>query len=247
MPDDLEFRSFADMALDYALGSLSQAELQHFETALARDPDLKAEIDAWAAPFTARAQKAMTPVILPAALRARLAALEKPKAPPPAPFSPVDQVAPPVAPPIRNPVRERWGLFQAATFGLLAALFVLWAVERFISPGSGVEGYRATIAATDQSLLVEAAYFPNDSALMLDRKTGAAQAGRVFQLWLMAGDVATSLGVLPDAPRARFAVDPALADKFQGSVLVISDEPAGGSPTDAPSGAILAQGPLQLP
>jgi anti-sigma-K factor RskA len=69
----------------------------------------------------------------------------------------------------------------------------------------------------------------------------------VLELWLIEGDAApVSLGVLPEAPQARVPLDRALAARIAaGALLAISDEPEGGSPTGAPTGAVLAAGPVQ--
>jgi anti-sigma-K factor RskA len=60
-------------------------------------------------------------------------------------------------------------------------------------------------------------------------------------LWLIAGNNApVSLGVLPDAGAVTLMVAEALAVQLAGGTLAISDEPDGGSPTGAPTGAVLA-------
>ena len=53
-----------------------------------------------------------------------------------------------------------------------------------------------------------------------------------------------SLGVLPQDAASRITLPEALRGKLVGSVLAISDEPEGGSPTGAPTGAVLATGEL---
>jgi anti-sigma-K factor RskA len=51
-----------------------------------------------------------------------------------------------------------------------------------------------------------------------------------------------SLGVLPASALAVVSVPEALRTATIGGTLAISDEPVGGSPTGAPSGAVLAVG-----
>ena len=66
----------------------------------------------------------------------------------------------------------------------------------------------------------------------------AAPAGQVQELWIIAPDAApVSLGLLQEASLA--VPYPTLP---QGWTLAVSLEPAGGSPTGAPTGPVLAAG-----
>mgnify|MGYP000881567588 CR=1 FL=1 len=81
--------------------------------------------------------------------------------------------------------------------------------------------------------------------MRLNRLEGAPATGRSLELWLIAGNEApVSLGVLPQDAASRITLPAALRGKLVGSVLAISDEPEGGSPTGAPTGAVLATGEL---
>jgi anti-sigma-K factor RskA len=71
-------------------------------------------------------------------------------------------------------------------------------------------------------------------------------AGRSRELWaLPTGGAPVSLGLLPKSGRVRVALDDrqraALAVSTQ---VAVSDEPQGGSPTGAPTGAVLGVAPL---
>ena len=107
-------------------------------------------------------------------------------------------------------------------------------------------GLRAEIAAEDGSLVVQVAYDPADpDALQISRPSGAAAPGRALELWLIAGEAApVSLGVLPEDRDGRVAVPEALRPLLAQAVLAVSDEPEGGSPTKAPTGAVLGAGPV---
>lgn len=78
----------------------------------------------------------------------------------------------------------------------------------------------------------------------------AAPAGRSYELWAVAGDAApVSLGVLgaagSDGPAIRLAPGRLPAGLLRpGIVLAVSLEPAGGSPTGAPTGPVLFTGIL---
>jgi anti-sigma-K factor RskA len=76
--------------------------------------------------------------------------------------------------------------------------------------------------------------------LVIERVAGAAaESGRDHELWLILGEAApVSLGLLGETTRI------AMADLPEGAVLAISLEPEGGSPTGAPTGPVLALGPL---
>jgi anti-sigma-K factor RskA len=102
----------------------------------------------------------------------------------------------------------------------------------------------AAIVPTGKGAPIAAAY---DAASATVRIAGGVDvpAGHSAQLWAIHGaDAPRSLGVIPAGP-ARVvvpaAVRPALAAE---TVLAISIEPAGGSPTGLPTGPVVATGKL---
>jgi anti-sigma-K factor RskA len=106
--------------------------------------------------------------------------------------------------------------------------------------------YVAQIAAEDGSLVVQAVYDDATGTLFVDREAGGAAPGRALELWLIAGeDAPVSLGVMPQDAQAILRVADDLRGRVAGAVLAISDEPEGGSPTGAPTGDVLAVGPVQ--
>ncbi len=104
--------------------------------------------------------------------------------------------------------------------------------------------YLAEIAAEDRGLVVEARFDPAAGEIGINRIAGAAVTGRVLELWLIAEGAPgpVSLGVLPTSALAVVSVPEALRTAMIGGTLAISDEPLGGSPTGAPTGAVLAVG-----
>ena len=106
--------------------------------------------------------------------------------------------------------------------------------------------FTASVAAEDGTLVVAAHFIAETKALELVRETGDARPGRVLELWLIAegSDAPMSLGVLPDDAETRFTLSPDVAQQLTNGVLAISDEPSGGSPTGAPTGDVLAIGPV---
>ncbi len=75
-----------------------------------------------------------------------------------------------------------------------------------------------------------------------------APPGRVYQLWLLVADRTGphQLGLLPTSGRKRIAVSPQNARLLAGTgELVVTLEPAGGSPNREPSGPPIFRGALQ--
>src|SRR5215469_1209994 len=75
-----------------------------------------------------------------------------------------------------------------------------------------------------------------------------APPGQVYQLWLVAPDRAGTrqLGLLPASGRKRIAVSPENARLLVGAgELVVTREPAGGSPDRGPSGQPVYRGTLE--
>ena len=212
------------LAAEYALGLLGAEETAAFETRLSREENLRAMYVAWEEDFVA-----LTDAIA--------------------------QVAPPVgvlqnvqtqlfgAPEKAPGIWARLGFGRIVLGGMLATALALFVVLQTGVLTPSAPDLRAEIAAEDASLTVLAAWHEDAGELRLTRTTGQVAAGRAQELWLIEGDNApVSLGVLPAAAEAVFQVDPTLAARLKGGVLAISDEPPGGSPTGAPTGAVLAVG-----
>ncbi len=75
-----------------------------------------------------------------------------------------------------------------------------------------------------------------------------APPGRVYQLWLLVADRTgpRQLGLLPPSGRKRIAVSPEDARLLAGTgELVVTLEPAGGSPNREPSGPPVFRGALE--
>ena len=67
-----------------------------------------------------------------------------------------------------------------------------------------------------------------------------------YQLWLIpAGGKPHSLGVMPARPHMQLALaEPISSMVARGATLAVSLEPVGGSPTDQPTGPVVASGPI---
>ncbi|SLN19686.1 anti-sigma factor [Pseudooctadecabacter jejudonensis] len=176
-------------------------------------------------------------------------------------FAAIAEAVDPVTPPrglfrkIRRQAFEEtlWGYIRQiglipAFVGAAAAALILYVTVQFDVFNTGQEPTPTMIAemvAEDDTLVVAAA-FTSDGRLFVDRRIGASAPDRSLELWLIAGDAApVSLGVLAaDQTLNEIEVPAELQDSLAGATLAISDEPQGGSPTGAPTGAVLAVGQI---
>lgn len=100
----------------------------------------------------------------------------------------------------------------------------------------------ATLMSEDGAVHIEAGYAPNGNLFKVIPKQGAPAAGRDFELWVINpnADAPVSLGVISTDRESLFEITPQIAALINGGTLAVSDEPEGGSPTGAPTGAVLA-------
>ena len=216
-----------DIALagEYVLRLLDAAEQRAFEARLRDDAGLRALVRDWEAGLAPLAED-IEPVTPPARLKSDLT---KRLFPAPAPATS--------------------GLWRWLSGGLLASGLLVGALmlSPVLSPLRGpVPSLTASIAAEDGSLVVAASFIAETGTLEIDRQTGSARPGRVLELWLIAegAPAPVSLGVLPEDTVTQITLPEALAAQMTGALLAISDEPPGGSPTGAPTGDVLAAGPV---
>jgi anti-sigma-K factor RskA len=229
MSDALPERD-ADKALagEYALGLLPPDEAVAFEARLASDPALRALYADWVEDL------------------ARLTDRIDPVAPPPQVWTATqERLFGPRTTFIPGAGRVR-GWLGTLMGGLAATVLVLGLIvgadlmQR--GPASPADPtYVAELVAEDRSLIVFAAYDAQQGTLFVERKRGAPAQDRALELWLIAGsDAPVSLGVLPEARAGVIDIPEPLRPRLDGAALAVSDEPAGGSPTGAPTGAVLA-------
>ncbi|MGR3435098.1 MAG: anti-sigma factor [Shimia sp.] len=211
----------AALAGEYALGLMSSAEARGFEARLASEPDLRALYAEWCDHLVPMAD------------------------------------GPDVAPPKRVQARLRRRLFSEVGMGEQLARWVLGAVVGaaaagaavFVAlpylegPGAPVADFRADLAG--EGVVYAAEVDSRTGALVVRAALGAPSPGRAHEVWAILPEAApASLGLVgPDGVlRADLGgVDPAVLATV---TLAISDEPAGGSPTGAPTGDVLAAAPL---
>lgn len=212
------------LAGEYALGLLNADQAAAFEARLTREPDLRATYARWADDFARMTDE--LPEVAPdpqikAAINDQLFGTSKPAHQP------------------------GFGL-RAILAGIATASLLAFIAFGFFSGGfDGKPDYLAQISAQDNSLQVLASFDVGNRQLSLHRTTGKPAPGRALELWLISGDAApVSLGLLPADANGTLPIPADLVPLLPGAIMAISDEPASGSPTGAPTGDVLALGPI---
>lgn len=236
IPEGRDFRRDEVIAGEYVLGVLSADDRRKVEVRLASDRNFAAMVDRWQnnlSSFDEAYETLGPPRKMPSVNRLRL----------------VDQ-------PVPAPVRSRHGLWTSLALWRGLALASLAALTVMGASMAGL--FEAP--STDASLVAELT--GKDSAVNLvarfDRVTGRMTIAPVatgqeeqksLELWLMeGGKPAISLGVLPQTGEGEIAVPSAHQAKLSaGSVLAVSVEPLGGSPSGSATGPIVARGKAQKP
>lgn len=243
------------LAAEYALGVLDAAERRAAEDLVASDAGFAAEVARWRAEL-APIVEAAPAVAPPADLWSRIDA----------------QIAPPVAravEPTPAPiVFAKPGLWASLAFwrGLsfatagAAAVFAALLVSPQTAPtptaAEPETGFQqavtepvsaAPIAMEGGASLLAASYDPSQRQFIVT-PTGRYELkpSQVLELWIIVGDKAPrSLGVIDATnPRAYAMPEDVRSDLAAGATLAVSIEPTGGSPTGAPTGAVVASGKL---
>ncbi|KMK66945.1 anti-sigma factor domain-containing protein [Puniceibacterium sp. IMCC21224] len=216
------------LAAEYVLHLLPADEQSVFETRLARDPALMNHVIFWATRFSRldeQVEAARPPSSLLRGLTEQLFGQQQPL-------------------PFWRQSRLRQGL---SFVSLAVAAAITWQVWQF-SHHTSVRTAPlliSEISAGDQSLRIQTVFDPTNAALQLTRTVGAPAPGRVLELWAIAeGTPPVSLGVLPQDRSMTLTLPAPLRAQAAHLTLAISDEPPGGSPTGAPTGAVLATGPM---
>lgn len=218
-----------DIALagEYALRLMAPEEVAAFEARMNREPALRKLVAEWGEDLVSLTDS-IDPVAPPKALQsqieARLFGADNARA----------------KSGILNWINSSFG--RVAMAGALALALFIVVLPMLNAPEGPI--YTAQMNAADNSLLVNASFDQAASAMTVTRTAGAAAAGRSFELWLIAKGSTTpiSLGLLSTDPVAVHNVPAEFHAALATGTLAISDEPAGGSPTGLPTGAVLAAG-----
>lgn len=209
------------LAAEYVLRLLDADAEQAFETRLLHEPVLRAQVHFWEAQLADLADD-LPEETPPARVRAKiLSGLNAPAATP----------------------NRKWSLNWLAFPGIAAAATAAFFVISPMVVGPSFDPtLHATLVSADGSLHIEAGYAPDGNLFKVIPESGAPSSGRDFELWVIGANAEgpVSLGVIPSDQETLFEITPEIAALIDGGILAVSDEPAGGSPTGSPTGAILA-------
>ena len=209
------------LAAEYVLRLLDVDAEQAFEARLQVEPDLRAVVRFWEADFAALAMD--VPEEVPSrVVRANLVAEVS---------GGKDGLG--------RGWAGKWLVFPAFAVAAVAAFFVISPMLREPAFDSTLH---ATLISEDGAVHIEAGYAADGNLLKVTPRQGAPATGRDFELWVIGANAAApvSLGVIPVDRESVFEVTVEMAALIEGGTLAVSEEPEGGSPTGAPTGAVLA-------
>jgi anti-sigma-K factor RskA len=225
------------LAAEYVLGTLRGRARRRFETLMGAHPALRLAVLAW--------YERLMP----------LTALVKPVQPRPATWQRVQQrlfnhrTPVPAAPPARPmPWWRRLALWQgAAAFATVAAVSLAVLLAQ---PGASPPPIVIVLSANPEAAgLAQASFVASVSGdgrslVLKPLQMGPLGAGRALELWAVPGRGAPrSLGLVSASGTTRVLRAQLLADT---AAFAVSLEPAGGSPTGAPTGPIVSVGKLEI-
>lgn len=140
-------------------------------------------------------------------------------------------------------------LWRGLTLAAFAALALAIAIPILAPPVADQPAERlvASLAPQQSDVHYFVVYDARTQDIGLSHVTGEKAADRDFELWVIEGNEApVSLGVIPAGSNVHLAVDRETQRRIaSGAVFAISLEPAGGSPSGAPTGPVVAAGDLR--
>jgi anti-sigma-K factor RskA len=220
-----------DAAGEYALGLLEGEDLRQARHRALTDPGFAAQVARW---------------------RGRLSPLVDEVAEEEAPASAWRRIERSLGPTAGDNVvilRRRVNVWRATTAAItaVAASLALVVFTRHIPQRTeaAAQPMVAMIKADDQVAAV-ASWDRSSRRLLVSEVHMPVSPRHDYQLWVIAvGGKPHSLGVMPARPYMQLV----LAERIgafvgRGATLAVSLEPAGGSPTNQPSGPVVASGPI---
>lgn len=212
------------LVAEYALGLLDNSEAAAFEKRLQTDADIRSDYLNWTEHFASL-------------------------------YADVEEVSPPSN--LKNKIQDRlfteaqadlkrsepknspwfWPVNWISSLLLVTLIgFVFYQSQQT----SFQPNYTASLETEDKALQVVASYDKTRNLLQISSKKAVLAEGRSHELWLISGNnPPVSLGILSVINNQNIVLAEGLASIIVGSTLAISDEPAGGSPTGGPTGAVL--------
>lgn len=219
------------LAGEYVLGVLSGEERARLERAARNDPELARAIHAW--------EERLTP----------LTRLIPPTPPPAAVWQRIEAQLPAPAPAVVLPWRRRlrrWQMAAGAGFAIAAALLV-WTVLSPLehrAPPSQPLALGTLTPSQGQGPTLTAVLEPNGTLMVASPTPMPPPAGHSYELWILpaGAEKPRSLGLMPESGRRLAKIGTPLRE----AEVMISLEPAGGSPTGLPTGPVIYQGKISM-
>ena len=218
------------LVAEYVLGLLSTSEHERVGRLIENDARLRAERDFWVSRFAAlNAEYEETPVPshLYAAIEARA-------------FGDVVRAGRASTSFWENLMVWR-GIAAGAVAVAVAAVGFNMMQPRFDATQMAVQLVAALQSHEGSGIEFVALYDEGSGQVRITSLKGTAVPDKDFELWYINGDQpAVSMGVIPVNERREIAIDPAVINP--GTVLAVTLEQTGGSPTGVAQGPIVAVG-----
>jgi len=229
--DDIggDFEGRNALVAEYVLGLLSASEHERVGRLIEDDQALRAERDFWVSRFAelnAEYEETTVPAHLYAAIEARA-------------FGEVVR---------RRPAVSFWenltlwrGIAAGALAVAVAAVGFNLMQPRFDADQMAVQLVAALQSHEGSGIEFVALYDEGSGQVRITSLKGTAIPDKDFELWYINGDQpAVSMGVIPVNERREIAIDPTVINP--GTVLAVTLEQTGGSPTGVAQGPIVAVG-----
>jgi anti-sigma-K factor RskA len=219
------------LAAEYALGALEGAELKEAQALASSDREFREEVARWSGRMAPLLDE-IAPVAPPDSVWRRIEARIGPAN---------DNV---------TVLQRRIGLWRGIAAGamtLAASLAIVLVTQpQSVAPPAGPPMV-AMLGDRQEPMKVVASWDPGTRQLVLAVPAEMpADPSQSHELWVIPADgKPRSLGTMPAGKRMHMRLADALAQLLQqGATIAISVEPAGGSPTGAPTGPVVASGAL---
>lgn len=230
-----------DEAAEYVLGTLPADERARFAERLKGDAALREAVRDWQRRLAPLDETAANEAPRPEVWHA-IEATTRGTAP--VPGSPVDQAQPSNVIRLERRVRF-WRGATVAAGALAAALAVVAVIDRqSLQPAPTGGRYVAVVDTPDHEPALIAEVNTATGVISIRRLTAEPPAGHSLELWHVAeGHQPRSLGILNASLNSQTIQDVASSGPVNG-MIAVSVEPAGGSPSGAPTGPVVYTGRL---
>jgi anti-sigma-K factor RskA len=146
---------------------------------------------------------------------------------------------------------NRWRVFAGGMTAVAAALAIMLLTRPVapVKPGPPTAASSPLVASLsndEQRLVLVASFDPNNQRIVIGAGGLGPPTGHSHEVWVIPADgKPRSIGLLSPRPEAAIGVRRDVAELIKaGATMAVSLEPAGGSPTGAPTGPVIASGPL---